>query len=190
MPFAAFGVVGLVQLVAAGRMPRRTEVGVLAAARWRAFGRYLKERWSKGEVVSRADRFEPYLPYAIALGADREWVRRFAEAGAPAPDWYTWDTPPARYHGPPRDRPAGDADLASPTDALGDAAAGERGGLSGLQQLSDGGALGLQRLSDGLVEMLNSASQTLSTGGSGGWSGGGGGSSGGGGGGGGSGGFD
>ena len=32
--------------------------------------------------------FEKYLPYAVAFGLERTWVSRFAQAGAPAPDWY------------------------------------------------------------------------------------------------------
>jgi len=87
-PFVALGFLGLVMLILAGRMPRRTQLGALEAGRWRAFGRYLKEQQPPEELSSRLDRFEPYLPYAIALGADREWVRKFAAAGAPAPEWY------------------------------------------------------------------------------------------------------
>jgi len=188
-PFAALGTVGLLQLFAASRMARKSEMGVLAAAQWRAFGRFIRESQPKDDLSSHLDRFEPYLPYAIALGANKEWVRKFASAGAPTPDWYGWDrsTPVHRGHWwmqsrSDHDRSNGDRD----------ATAGAEGGPVDLQSLSDSGAFGLQDLSDGLVEMLNSTSKALSSGGSssGGWSGGGGGSSGGGGGGGGSGGFN
>jgi len=76
-PFVALGLLGAVQMVAAVGMPRRSVKGALEAARWRAFARYLKEHQPMEEVASRLDRFDPYLPYAVALGAEKEWVKKF-----------------------------------------------------------------------------------------------------------------
>ncbi len=179
-PFVALSLLGGIQMAAAIVMPRRSAMGAVEAARWRAFARYLKQHQSEQEVASRLDRFDPYLPYAVALGAEKEWVKKFAEAGAPAPGWY-------ESYGTPR-RGGGHVPYYmgsfSHTGMPGDLAEAERS----LQGLSDSGALSLQSLSDGLVDMLNSASRSIapSSSGSGGWSGGGGG----GGGGGGSGGFN
>jgi hypothetical protein len=32
--------------------------------------------------------FDRYLPYAVAMGVEREWVRRFHDLAIPAPEWY------------------------------------------------------------------------------------------------------
>jgi hypothetical protein len=34
------------------------------------------------------ETFERYLPYAIAFGVERDWVRRFHDLQLPAPMWY------------------------------------------------------------------------------------------------------
>ena len=161
-PFVAVALLGAVQVVAAFWMPRRSAKGAVEAARWRAFARYLKQHQSTEELASQLDRFDPYLPYAVALGAGDEWVKKFAGAGAPAPGWYEGYHPSNR-HG-------------TPLHPMGNPSQGDRAGS--LQGLSDSGALSLQSLSDGLVDMLNSASRSMATtssGSSGGWSGGGGG---------------
>ncbi|MHB8992458.1 MAG: DUF2207 family protein, partial [Chloroflexota bacterium] len=184
-PFAALALVGVAKLVAAPRMPARTPEGALAAARWEAFARYLSEQQPREELQSHQELFEPYLPYAVAFGVDRQWVRMFAAGGAPAPRWYEvergpvhypwwgwgWGVPgrPGRPEGVPRETPSGE--MAE--------------GLPSLQELSDRGAWNLQDLSDNLAGMLNQASEVMARGGRGGWGGGGGGWSGGGGGGGG-----
>lgn len=179
-PFAAVGLLGAIQMVAAVGMPRRTATGALQAARWRAFARYLQQQQSPVDLAPHLDRFDTYLPYAVALGADREWIKKFAAAGASAPTWYEgWPTSAAAWH--PLPHTPGDRSQTGESGNLAEAS-------GGLQWLSDRGALGLQGLSEGFVDMLNSASRTMAAGGGGGgWSGGG--SGGGGGGGGGSGGF-
>lgn len=179
-PFVALAVVGIVKMMVAPHMPARTPEGALAAARWEAFARYLAEQQPREEVERHQDLFEPYLPYAVAFEVDRQWVRKFASAGAPAPRWYEveggpvyyprwgwgWGVPgrPERVEGAPREAPAGPTGEGMPT----------------LQELSDRGAWNLQDLSDNLAGMLNQASEVMARGGKGGWGGGGGGWSGGG----------
>ena len=80
---------GVALLVASGAMPRRTGKGAEEAARWRAFRRYLADIERYTNLSAAKEIFDRYLPYAIAFGLDREWVRKFAEVDAPAPPWYT-----------------------------------------------------------------------------------------------------
>ncbi len=189
VPFVGLGIVGLVLAWTSRAMARRTRAGALEAARWRAFGRYLAQSELRD---GHQDVLERYLPYAVALGADREWLRKFASVGTPPPRWYgpmgggygSGGIPPiiilpggGGWGGPgPRHRSGGEPN--APAD----------GGIGfpTPQDVSDRAAGGLQSWSDALADLLNSASDALSRGGgSGDWSGGGGGGDGGGGGGGG-----
>jgi hypothetical protein len=188
-PFIGLAVAGAVRLAFSRAMPRRTQAGTLEAARWRAFARHLAERAPVEKVAAEKELFEPYLPYAIALGVDSQWMRKLAEAGTPAPRWYETQVPPViilggpgyggGWGGPgwggPMGRGPGSRDRDEPNE-------GREGG-----RRSFGGG-DLQDMSDSLADMLNRASESLARGGGGGWSGGGGGW--GGGGGGGSGGFN
>ncbi len=189
VPFVGLGIVGLVLAWTSRAMARRTRAGALEAARWRAFGRYLTQSELRD---GHQDVLERYLPYAVALGADREWLRKFASVGTPPPRWYgpmgggygSGGVPPiiilpggGGWGGPgPRHRSGGEPN--APAD----------GGIGfpTPQDVSDRAAGGLQSWSDALADLLNSTSDALSRGGgSGDWSGGGGGGDGGGGGGGG-----
>jgi uncharacterized membrane protein YgcG len=185
LPGLALALVGFALVAVARAMPRRTPVGALEAARWRAFRAHLAHPDLPGSAIKPED-----LPYAVAFGIDRGFLQRLESVGQPPPTWYSgWGMPggvivvPGGYPmgGGYRHHRGGGwtgpADTASP--------GGDGGGWGGPQNWSDG-----------LADLLNSASDALSSGGgSGGWSGGGsggwsgGGFGGGGGGGGGSGGF-
>jgi uncharacterized membrane protein YgcG len=170
--------VGVVLLVAAALMPRRTPQGAEEAARWRAFRRYLSDVERYTDVAGAQGIFDRYLPYAIAFGLDREWIRKFAAVNAPAPPWYR-PYPPVIIGGGRMHRMSGPG---TPGPADGTPV------IPSLQGMSDGMARSLQGMSESLTAMLNSASSTLSSApsssrGGGGWSGGGGRSGGGGGGG-------
>jgi len=192
LPFS-MGVVSLGLLLLARVMPRKTPKGSEAAARWRAFKRYLENIETYTDLEQAKDIFDKYLPYAIAFGLADEWVRKFAAVDAPAPPWYEpvgrpviigtgWPYGP--YHGHPARGgpvfiPGGGVEPRSEPHG--------GGGMPDLQRTSDRMAGGLQSISDGLASMLNVAGSILasapsSSGGGGGWSGGGGGFGGGGGG--------
>jgi uncharacterized membrane protein YgcG len=190
---------GLALLMASSAMPSKTPKGALEAAKWNAFREYMTNLQKYQAVEEASDRFSQYLPYAVAFGMERTWIRRFAQLETvPAPPWYH-----RPYYGR-RTWWGGRVD--APGTGLpraGDMAPGEiarAGGDGALNDMAGGLSEGLNNMSDGLTRMLNSASQTFnsrpqaSSGSSGSWGGGGsswsgGGFSGGGGGGGGSRGF-
>jgi hypothetical protein len=158
------------------KMPSRTMRGALEAARWRAFRRHLLE-----EPAATYKLGDASLAYAVAFGADREFLHRLESPGGAQPRWSPQPVGPGPLIFLPGGWYGGDgggrnADGAPTPGADVPSAAG-------------GGAGGPSGWSDALADLLNAASGALSHGGgSGPWSGGGWG--GGGGGGGGSGGFN
>ncbi len=173
----ALGIIGLALLIAAPRMPAKTRKGAEEAAKWKAFRTYLKRIRQYTDLESATDQFERYLPYAIAFGIEKAWIRTFSRIPTtPMPVWYRpWGyayagSPGGRITGlqhPAPGRPDIESQLARPE------------GIGSIQSLSDGMAAGLQNMSDGLVSLLNKASTTFTshpqTSGTGGWSRGGGG---------------
>jgi uncharacterized membrane protein len=159
-------------------MPRKTQKGASEAAQWQAFKAYLTDIEKHANLEEAREQFETYLPYAIAFGIEKEWVKKFTKVNTPVPIWYDPFPRPIHTSGT-----GGRRGMGSPV-ATG-------GGAPSLDQAAGDAFSGLDRMSTGFFNMLDSASSTLvsapSSSGSGGFSGGG--FSGGGGGGGGSSGF-
>lgn len=192
-PAAALGITALGAIILGNFMPRRTAKGAEEAAKWLAFKRYLQYLEKQGDLQAAKDRFEEFLPYAVAFGIEHQVINTFARVDAPAPSWW----------GPvflPSGGPVYGGSLATGgAPATGRSAgppgplAGERSGVPSLSEASRGMGASLASMSAGLGALLSSAGTVLasspssSSGGGGGWSGGG--RSGGGGGGGGSRGF-
>ena len=146
-PFCGLGSVGVFVLGAAAAMPRKTRRGAEEVAKWRAFKNYMQNLEKYTHVQEATDQFDRYLPYAIAFGIDRSWIRKFKPVQSmPVPVWYI---PYGHYHG---EHSHGGA---APT-------AGEFQAPS-LQGMSDGLAGSFQSLSDGLSHMLNSAASTFTS---------------------------
>jgi hypothetical protein len=174
VPGVALVVLGVVLLWLSRKVPRRTARGALEAARWRAFRSHLMQ-----ETHALNDA---HLAYAVALGADREYLRQLAMPASPSPAIYA-----GRQYGPGPIIffPGGWYGGGGRTGGYG----GDGGGMSVPPTVGAPGGGGPQSWSDALADLLNAAAGALSQGGgSGPWSGGGWG--GGGGGGGGSGGFN
>ena len=198
-PVFGLGVTSLIFMSIARFMPRKTDKGAEAAARWRAFKRYLQEIEKYTNLAESKAIFETYLPFAVAFGLDRTWINKFAQVDAPAPTW--WIPYPSYGSGPYRDRGpmmgGGSANL----PGGGHVSAEGRSAPPTLSDMSRGLGGGLSSMSAGLGTMLSASAATLTSrpapppssgssssgwsGGGGGWSGGGGFSGGGGGGGGG-----
>ncbi len=164
-PFIGLGLTGIVLIIAGQYMPHKTRRGAEAAALWRAFKKYLT-RIEKYNLPEARERFDEFLPYAVAFGLERSLIKKFASVQAPMPTWYR----PYPYYG---SRPPG---MAQPMPASGPG----KEGLPSVQQMSDSMAGSLQSMSDGLISMFNATSRTFtsqpssSSSSSGGWSGGGG----------------
>ncbi len=166
LPFLAVGLLGGVTLWLSGHMARRTRAGALAADRWRAFARYLRQLAPGTTNGAAGDVFERYLPYAIVFGLDKSWIERFAAAGAAAPAWYGgspiggppivvggpgWYGGPVWYPGP--GAPSGGGPQPGPGPAP------DHGMPAGRSMEG-----GLQGMSDSLADMLNRASDVFASG--------------------------
>lgn len=94
VPTVTLTIIGFALYRLAKVMPAKTTAGVEAAARWRAFRRYLAgiERYENLEAARGI--FDRYLPYAIAFGLEQEWVRKFTATKATAPAWFDTSTTP------------------------------------------------------------------------------------------------
>ena len=71
-PGLGLGVTAIGLLMLGRYMPRKTEKGADASARWLAFKRYLQNLEKYTNVQEKADIFERYLPYAVAFGLEQE----------------------------------------------------------------------------------------------------------------------
>jgi hypothetical protein len=69
-------------------MPRKTAQGAEAAARWRAFRRYLDDIDGYEKVSESREIFDRYLAYAVAFGIDTGWVKKFAAVDTASPGWF------------------------------------------------------------------------------------------------------
>jgi hypothetical protein len=180
LPGLALLSVGVAGFLVAGRMPRRTPLGAIEAARWRAFRAHLGKALRAERPASALP--PNYLPYAVAFGTDTAFVHHLEQVGTAPPTWY------GRYggSGPVVIMPGGwyGGPWAGPIGRTG----GAPGAPGGINPGGVAAPPNPQGWSDALAALLNAASEAMAHGGgSGGWSGGG--FGGGGGGGGGSGGF-
>ncbi len=94
VPFLSLTLLGLGLAFLSSHLPRRTLKGARAAARWRAFQRYLRTLKDREGLLTAARRLERVLPYAVALGVDRTLLRRLRRVEVPSsliPEaWPTW----------------------------------------------------------------------------------------------------
>jgi hypothetical protein len=153
MPGAALLALGALLLIVARAMPRKTVAGAKAAAKWRAFQRYLQHIDQFERLDTAQDLFERYLPYAIAFGLERSWISAFSRVATPAPRWW----------GPH----VGSFPLPGHVGGLaggwpGSGAAGHALGAPSLQGLSDQMGQSLQAASGSLFGLFNSAGETFS----------------------------
>ncbi|MCA0452862.1 MAG: DUF2207 domain-containing protein [Chloroflexi bacterium] len=172
LPFA-IGFVGVAALIAGQVMPAKTRKGAEEAAKWRAFYEYLQNLEKYSDVEEASKHFDDYLPYAVAFGLDRAWVRRFSQVqNVPIPYWYYPTYMGGRYHG------GYHAGSPFPSGNMG--GSGLPGDIArapgGLDTMSRNLSGGLENISSGLTNMLQSASRVMtsqpqsSSGGSGRWS--------------------
>ncbi|HYO50963.1 MAG TPA: DUF2207 domain-containing protein [Chloroflexia bacterium] len=191
LPGVAVVIVGIGATITAGAMPRKTDFGSEEAEKWRAFSRYLQQMQKYTNVEAASDKFQKYLPYAVALGIERQLITQFNSVPAAMPTWYA----PYGYYPYPVGVPVGGGHSSHTRggDGGGGVPSFDPGGA--MQNMSDSFAGSMQGMANSFTDMVNSASNIMTSqpsssgSSSGGW-GGGGGSFGGGGGGGGGGGAD
>lgn len=157
----SLGVVGLAVIIMAQAMPRKTPKGSQASKKWQAFRRYLENIEGYGDLEAKREIWADYLPFAVAFGLEKEYIKKFAKIGnAPAPYWYSPYGHHGGYHhrrgryGSDRDQPTSEGDNVQ------DSFSGQDGGIQGM---SDSMSLGLQGMSDGLAIMLSSTASTLTS---------------------------
>ena len=163
----ALAVTGITISIIGQYMPAKTRKGAEETTKWNAFREYLRNLEKYGNVGDAAGKFDVFLPYAIAFGIDRSWIRRISKVpNTSVPIWY-YPTYRGGYYrrgyqaGTPLSRNR--EGLPSAGDVLpGDLAHAGGGGVS-LDSLSDGLAGGLESISEGLTNMLNSASRVLTS---------------------------
>lgn len=179
LPIGVLVVMAVVIYLISGALPRKTQAGAEAAAKWWAFRRYLEQIEKYEKVAEQRQIFETYLPYAIAFGLEQSWVGAFADAGTAAPKWYApvWR---AGTGSPGSDdsrrwrRDDRDWDWTSTMDrSWWDVTGGDRqreshgdGGGFGLpdwQGTSDHAGRALSHVSNGLLSMFNTAGNALSS---------------------------
>jgi uncharacterized protein (TIGR04222 family) len=138
---------GIVIIAFSRSMPKRTSAGAQEVRKWEAFRNYLRDLTRYQDMATARESFERYLPYAIAFGVERAWVRRFQEMQLPAPAWYVPVLIPGQGQtlGGPG---AGGMPMGMPLGGPGD--------LSG-------GGFSLDSISDGLFGSLNNLSSVLTS---------------------------
>jgi uncharacterized membrane protein YgcG len=158
---AATLIVGVVALVAGNYMPAKTRKGAEESAKWLAFRQYLLNLEKYTDIETAATNFDQYLSYAMAFGIERSWMFKFKGlTNVPVPTWYfptylggPWGrgyvagSPPPHYGG---------------SNLPGEIATADGGGFS-FDRMSGDMTRGLESMSVGLSNMLNSASQVMSS---------------------------
>lgn len=176
LPILAAVVLWIVGGKVATAMPRKTLMGAEAAAKWRAFKRYLQDIEKHEDLGEAKGIFEKYLPYATAFGIEDSWVRKFQSVGTPMPGWFGAGGPvmtPGGYGGPRRRGggvwvfPSGGGFYGPEGGSRGggNSGGGTGGGdgfdIPGMQDMSDAAGGGLQGGSDSLLDMLGDASRVF-----------------------------
>lgn len=138
---------GLIVMAFSRFMPQRTAAGAREQRKWEAFRNYLRDLTRFQDMASARQTFERFLPYAIAFGVEKEWVRRFRDLELPAPDWYR-----------PVYLPSGGGSVLRPAQAP------PGGGLAGMPGGGfPAGGLSLDTISDSLFGSLNNMSNVLTS---------------------------
>jgi uncharacterized protein (TIGR04222 family) len=81
---------GILLLIAARWMPKRTAKGYAVLRHTLGFKRFIDESEKhRAQFAERANIFSEYLPYAVVFGATDKWAKAFADLGQ-EPDTSSW----------------------------------------------------------------------------------------------------
>lgn len=83
---------GIVNLIMAGKMPAKTELGSKVYGEILGFKMYLEtaERFRLQNLEPKD--FEKYLSYAVVLGLEKQWAEKFKDIYIEKPEWYEGTT--------------------------------------------------------------------------------------------------
>ena len=87
---------GLLLVIGAHWMPRRTAKGTAVLRRALGFRRFIEEsEKDRAQFAERQNLFSEYLPYAVVFGATEKWARAFSGLGdaLPQQSWYVSSQP-------------------------------------------------------------------------------------------------
>lgn len=152
LPGIGLGVTALGLLILSRSMPRKTDHGAEEAARWQAFKRYLTNMEKYTNLDEQKTIWDQWLPYAIAFGIERQYIRKFESVDAPAPGWYfpspnVYGPHHGGYYGTPWHGPM----ASGGSMGGGQTGKGEGGGMGGgLAEASRGMGASLSSMSAGL----------------------------------------
>ncbi len=68
-------------------LPMQSKKGLIARKEWIKFLNYLKQKETISMVMAISGIFYRYLPYAIVLGVEKQWARRFQKTILTQPGW-------------------------------------------------------------------------------------------------------
>ncbi|MEM7539444.1 MAG: DUF2207 domain-containing protein [Chloroflexota bacterium] len=88
LPGVGLGITALTLMIVSRAMPRKTEHGAELANGWSAFKQYLLHIDEYTDLNKQKAIWDRWLPYAIAFGIEKEYIRKFEAIDAPAPAWY------------------------------------------------------------------------------------------------------
>ncbi len=77
----------------APQLPLRTTLGRQEHLKWLQFKNFLTNPQQISYEEGLQDIFEKYLPYAIVMGCEVEWAKRFLDRPFKLPGWYTSEKP-------------------------------------------------------------------------------------------------
>lgn len=87
---------GIVFVISAKRMPRRTAKGTAVLRRVLGFRRFIDEsEKERARFAEQQHLFSEYLPYAVVFGATEKWAKAFAglDGQLPSTPWYVSTSP-------------------------------------------------------------------------------------------------
>ena len=143
LPALALLLVGIALIVVSRWMPRRTNMGVEEAQRWRAFRTYLRNLKQYASVDDAQRILDRYFAYAVALDVEEVVLAQAEALGGRLPPWSytpTWQSPRRGYRpaaNPPNVGQSipGTAPTPTTTPAATDTPnAGERPSLNGMSR--------------------------------------------------------
>jgi uncharacterized membrane protein len=80
---------GIIVLIFAPFMPKRTDKGVETTRQIKGFKLYMNTAERYREQFNEKEKiFERYLPYAMVFGIVKEWAGKFKDMQIEKPDWY------------------------------------------------------------------------------------------------------